>query len=253
MIERAEKSGRVKKIAVVTGGARGIGRAVALRLAADGMAVAVWDLDEKGAQETADLIDKADGQAVACVGDASTESGITAALQQTHTALGFVTVLINNAAIADVVPFMKLKSEHLDRTLSVNLRGPILLTQAVLPDMIAAGWGRIVNVTSSSAQSGTAGMAHYATSKGGLMALTKSLALEFAENGITVNHVPPSFIATPMSSRSAEETERVARQFPMKRQGTPEEVAAACAFLATDEASYITGQALSVNGGRYTC
>lgn len=241
------------KVAIVTGAARGIGRAIALRLAKDGIAISAWDLDGDGARETVSLVEQAGGRAVAMVGNAASKERIAGFVADTREAIGAATILVNNAAIADVVPFMQLSADHLAHVLDVNLVGPILLTQAVLPDMLAAGWGRIVNVTSSSAQSGTAGMAHYATSKGGLMALTKSLALEFAEDGITVNHVPPSFIATPMSSRTPAQTKQVARQFPMKRQGTPEEVAAACAFLISEEASYITGQALSVNGGRYTC
>lgn len=240
------------KVAVVTGAARGIGRAIALRLAQDGIAVAVWDIDGPGAEETAARITDTGGCAQACIGDAADEKAMAASLEATRSALGPVTILINNAAIADVCPFIELQPDDLDRFLRINLRGPYLLTQGVVPDMLNAGWGRIVNITSSSAQTGAPGMAHYATTKGGLIALTKSLAMEFADKGITANHVPPSFIATDMTNRSPEETTKAAQRFPMKRQGTTEEVAAAAAFLASEEASYITGQTLSVNGGRYS-
>ena len=135
--------------------------------------------------------------------------------------------------------------------IAVNLRGPYLCTREVLPDMLEAGWGRVINITSSSIQTGAAQMAHYVSSKAGLMGLTKSLAMEFSHAGITVNMVPPGFIDTPMLRASPVDVDAFAKTTPMKKPGKPEDIAAACAYLASEEAGYVTGQAISVNGGRY--
>ena len=128
--------------------------------------------------------------------------------------------------------------------------GPFFFTQAVMPDMLKAGWGRIINISSSSAQTGSKGMTHYSSSKGGVIALTKSLAVEFAERGITVNNIPPGFIDTPMLRGAPINIEAVSAASPMKRAGKPEDIAAACGFLASEAAGYITGQTIGVNGGR---
>jgi 2-hydroxycyclohexanecarboxyl-CoA dehydrogenase len=239
------------KVAVVTGGAKGIGRAISVQLASDGVAVAVWDLDGAGAQQTAALITKADGQAIACAVDAASAEGIAAAVARTRTELGPVTILVNNAGISGFEPFLDITEETWDRMMRVNLKGPFLCTQAVLPDMLAAGWGRIVNISSSSAQSGAARVAHYAASKGGLIGFTKALAVEFAARGITVNNVPPGFIDTPMLRSSPVDVDAAAAASPMKRAGKPEDIAAACSYLVSEAASYVTGQTISVNGGRY--
>jgi 2-hydroxycyclohexanecarboxyl-CoA dehydrogenase len=240
------------KVAVVTGGGSGIGRATCLRLAKDAVAVAVWDLDTKGADETADMVVKAGGRAIACAVDAASTEGIAAALERTRRELGPVTILVNNAAIHARVPFLEITKEAWTRMLEVNLTGPYLCVKAVLPDMLAAGWGRIVNISSSAAQWGGALQSHYVASKGGVVALTKALAMEFADRGITANVIPPGYVDTPMARHGAgSHFDSGAVSSPMKRAGKPEEVAAACAFLASEEASYITGQTLSVNGGRY--
>ncbi len=239
------------KVAVVTGGASGIGQATALRIARDGVAVAVWDLNLDAAEQTAkDIVDHG-GRAVACGGDASNGQQIAASLARTREHLGPVTILVNNAAITGMVPFLDMPEEDWDRMIAINLKGPFLCSRAILPDMLAAGWGRIVNISSSSTQLGVSGMAHYVSSKGGLNGLTKALAKEYAADGITVNTVPPGYIDTPMLRATVRQFDRSVAESPMKRAGRPEDIAAACAFLVSDEAGYITGQTLSVNGGRF--
>jgi 2-hydroxycyclohexanecarboxyl-CoA dehydrogenase len=239
------------KIAVVTGAGSGIGRACGLRLAEAGAAVAVWDIDAAGARDTVTAIEQAGGHAVACVGDASAPDDIAKSCAHTHAQLGNVAILINNAAITGLCPFLNITADAFDRMISVNLRGPFLLTQALIPDMLAARWGRIINISSSSAQAGSIGMTHYGASKGGIVGFTKTLAMEFADKGITVNHVPPGFVDTPMLRNMPFNVEQTAMASPMKRAGQPGDVAAACAYLASEDAGYVTGQTLSVNGGRY--
>ncbi|WP_329530393.1 SDR family oxidoreductase [Streptomyces sp. NBC_01450] len=236
--------------AVVTGGGRGIGRAIALVLAAQGATVAVWDLDGAGARETADAIGEAGGKAVAVVGDAADAATVVAAAEQTHAELGPVTILVNNAGITNYVPFPDLTEETWDRMIRINLKGPFLVTRAFVADMLTVGHGRIVNISSSSAQTGGPAVSHYAASKGGVIGLTKALALEFADTGITVNNVAPSLIDTPLL-REGFDPDALGATMPMKRAGRPDEIAYAVAYLASDEAGYVTGQTLSVNGGRY--
>jgi 2-hydroxycyclohexanecarboxyl-CoA dehydrogenase len=240
------------RVAVVTGGASGIGRAIALQLAMDGAAIAVWDLNGAGAEETVAMIAKNGGKAIACAGDAASKDGIAASLARTRKELGPVAILVNNAGITGFKPFLDITHEELERMYRINLMGPFILTQAAIPDMLAAGWGRIVNISSSSAQTGAKGMAHYSSSKGGVIALTKTLALEFADRGITVNNIPPGFIDTPMlrDSPIGGHVDATAAASPMKRAGKPEDIAAACSFLCSEAAAYVTGLTLGVNGGR---
>ena len=244
----------VGKNAVVTGGASGIGLATCQRFAREGAAVAVWDIDEAGAQRAAAEIVAAGGKAIACRVDVSNRAQINAGVERVHAAFGPVHIIVNNAGITEFKPFLELTDENLDRMMSINLKGVFICTQAVLPDMIAAGWGRVINISSSSAQTGSARMTNYAASKGGVIAFTKSLALEMADKGITVNNVPPGFVDTPMLRASAGKVvggiEGQAEKSPMKRPGRPEDIASACAFLASEDAGYITGHTLSVNGGR---
>lgn len=239
------------RTAVVTGGASGIGRATSLRLARDGAAIAVWDLNGAGAEETVGMITAAGGRGIACQGDSASPDGIANGLDRTRRELGPVTILVNNAAITGIVPFLELSVEDWDRMMAVNLRGPFLCTQAIIPDMLATGWGRIVNISSSSAQFGAPCMAHYVTSKGGIIGFTRTLAMEFAAKGITVNAIPPGYVDTPMLRSNVRDFEGNVAASPMKRAGKPEDIAAACAYLVSEEANYVTGQTLSVNGGRY--
>jgi len=238
------------KTAVVTGAGSGIGRACAVQLARDGAAVAVWDLNAESAAETVRLIQAEGGKAAAYVGDASDRAKIGEILGRVRAELGPVLILVNNAGVTGFKPFLDISPEELERIYRINLMGPFFLTQAAVPDMLAAGWGRIINISSSSAQTGAAGMTHYSSSKGGIVALTKSLAQEFAARGITVNNIPPGFIDTPMTRASPIDVDEIAAASPMKRAGRPEDIAAACGFLASEAAAYITGQTFGVNGGR---
>jgi 2-hydroxycyclohexanecarboxyl-CoA dehydrogenase len=233
------------KTALVTGGASGIGAAVARRLRADGLDVATVDLRASSDDElafTADVTDRAQ---------------VDAALSAIHDRLGPVTVLVNAAGLDGFKRFNHITFDDWQRVIDVNLNGVFHMIQAVLPDMVEAGWGRIVNISSSSTHSGVPYMAHYVAAKSAVNGLTKSLALEYGPSGITVNAVPPGFIDTPML-RYAEsqgflgDVEQNIARTPVRRMGKPEDIAAACAFLVSEEAGYITGQILGVNGGRNT-
>jgi 2-hydroxycyclohexanecarboxyl-CoA dehydrogenase len=239
------------RVAVVTGAGSGIGRAIALRLSEDQAKIAIWDVNGEGAEETARMIRDAGGTALALTVDCSDKQAIAAAATQTRNELGPVAILVNNAGIAPFTPFLDTDDELFDRVIRINLRGPWLVTKEVLPDMIGAGWGRVINITSSSVQTGSPAQGHYVSSKGGLMGMTKALALEYAASGVTFNMVPPGFIDTPMLRAAPVDIEAFAATLPMKRVGKPEDIAAACAYLASEEASYVTGQTISTNGGRY--
>jgi 2-hydroxycyclohexanecarboxyl-CoA dehydrogenase len=191
------------------------------------------------------------GEAVACMGDATREDDIAASLTRTHTAFGSISILVNNAGVAPYSPFMDIRPDDFQEVIRANVIGPFLCTRAVLPDMLSSNWGRIVNITSTAAQDGIGTMAHYAASKAGLIGLTKGVAMEFADRGITVNHIPVFFVDTPMLRAAPLDIEAIAAAAPMKRPGRVEEVAAACAYLVSDDAGYVTGQGLSLNGGRY--
>ncbi len=247
------------RTAVVTGGGSGIGRAIANRLAEDGFATAVLDLNAGAAEMVAAEARAKGHEAVAFGGvDVSDRAQVNAAIQSIRETLGPVLVLVNNAGRTGFKEFMKISDESWDGILAVNLNGPFYCCQAVIPDMVEAGWGRIVNISSSSAQSGQQYMTHYVASKAGLIGLTKSLALELGPQGITVNTVPPGFVDTPMLRGSEKRgllggtVDHHAELTPVRRAGKPEDIAAACSFLISEEAGYITGQVLGVNGGRNT-
>lgn len=247
-----------ERTAVVTGGASGIGLAISERLAADGLAVAIFDRDGEAAETAAEKIVASGGTAVGLTVDVTDRLRIEAAVAEVRDRFGAPTVLVNNAGIEGFDPFLKISVEKWSRLLDVNLTGAFHCCQVVVPGMIEAGWGRIVNISSSSAQGGQQLMAHYVASKAGLIGLTKALALEFGPKGITVNTIPPGFIDTPMlrgsesKGRLGEGVDHHIAQTPVRRIGRPEDIAAMCSFLVRDEAGYVTGQVLGVNGGRNT-
>ncbi|MBW8784005.1 MAG: SDR family oxidoreductase [Novosphingobium sp.] len=244
------------KVAVITGAGSGMGRAMAVRLAEDNAKIAIWDINGEGAEETARMVRDAGGTALAIAADCSDKAAIKAAAERTRAELGPILILINNAGIAPFTPFLEVDEELFDRVIRINLKGPYLVTQEIIPDMIAAKWGRIINITSSSVQTGSPTQTHYTSSKGGLLGFTKCLALEFGGHGITANMIPPGSIDTPML-RGAEIMQKpgaidsYGAALPVRRIGTGEDIAAAAAYLASEESSYITGQTISVNGGRY--
>jgi 2-hydroxycyclohexanecarboxyl-CoA dehydrogenase len=246
------------KVAIVTGGASGIGLGIAQRLAHDGASVAVFDLDGGAADLAAASIQDAGGIAIGVAVDVSDRSAVDRGVAEVHEVFGPVAILVNNAGREGFEPFLKISQESWDGIVAVNLTGTFHCCQAVLPDMVEARWGRVVNISSSSTHSGQPYMAHYVAAKSGVVGLTKSLALEFGPKGITVNTIPPGFIDTPMSRRSEAEgrlggtIEEHAARTPVRRAGLPEDIAATTAFLVSEEASYITGQVIGVNGGRNT-
>jgi 2-hydroxycyclohexanecarboxyl-CoA dehydrogenase len=233
------------KTALVTGGASGIGLAIADRLHADGNHVATIDLTPTDAEFSfaADVTDRAQ---------------IDTALNAARAALGPITILVNAAGLTSFRRFTNLTSEEWARVIDVNLNGVFHVTQAVLPDMLEAGWGRIVNISSSSTHSGSPFQAAYVAAKSAVNGLTKTLALEYGPQGITANVIPPGSIDTPMLRKAEERgllggtVEEIAARIPVRRIGQPEDIAATCAFLVSEEAGYITGQIVGVNGGRCT-
>ena len=237
----------------MSGAASGMGLGIARRLAADGNRVALLDLDgDAVTQAAAEIGDRA----IAAKVDVTDRGGVDDAIARARAELGPVEILVTSAGLDEFRSFTDITPDAWDRMLAVNLTGTFNCIQAALPDMLAAGWGRIVTISSSSAQSGTARMAHYVASKGGVIGLTKALAVELAPQGITVNTIPPGFIDTPMARRAEARgdlpsIDAVAARTPVRRAGTPGDIAAACAFLCSDEAGYITGQAINVNGGWY--
>ena len=232
------------KNAVVTGGNSGIGAAIVARLRADGLNVAILDLQPSDDE-------------FAHVADVTDRAAVDAALDAVRAQLGPITVLVNAAGLDCFKRFSDVTFEKWQQIIDINLNGVFHCIQSALPDMIEAGWGRIVNISSSSTHSGQPFMSPYVAAKSAVNGLTKSLALELGPSGITVNAVPPGFIDTPMLRKAEDrgflgDTDKQIGQTPVRRMGRPEDIAAACAFFISDEAGYITGQILGVNGGRNT-
>jgi 2-hydroxycyclohexanecarboxyl-CoA dehydrogenase len=244
------------RVAVVTGGASGIGLGVARQFVADGHHVAILDLDGKAAEEAAAELSGNGTKTLAVEVDVADRESVAAAFGRIRAELGPVAILVTSAGIESFDALADITPQKWDRILAVNLTGTFSCIQAAAPDMQSAGWGRIVTISSSSAQSGAPNMAHYAASKGGVIALTKSLARDLAPHAITVNTIPPSLVDTPMVSHAQAAgnfpgVDVVAPMIPLGRAGTPADIAAACSFLCSDGGSYITGQLIGVNGGMY--
>ena len=246
----------VGRVAVVTGGASGIGLGVARQFADDGHRVAILDLNGTAAEAAAAELQSAGARAVGIAVDVADRGSVADAFTRVRSELGPVEILVTSAGIESFTPILDITTDSWDRVLAVNLTGTFECVQAAVADMLAAGWGRIVTISSSSAQSGAPNMAHYAASKGGVIALTKALAVELARQGITANTVAPSLVDTPMA-RAAEAAgdfpgvDVVGPMVPLGRAGTPADIAAACSFLCSEGGSYITGQLIGVNGGMY--
>lgn len=244
----------VSRVAVVTGGASGIGEATCHELGRRGLKVAVLDVNEQAAQR---VTDELQASGVTCIGvgaDVTDRVAVDQAFAKVRGELGSVSVLVTSAGLFGFSAFMEITAQAWARIIDVNLTGTFHCCQAALPDMLAAKWGRIVTISSSSAQRGSPFAAHYAASKGAVITLTKSLAREYAAHGITVNTIPPSGIETPMQHQSQAagylpSNDQIASNIPVGYLGTGADIAAAVGFLSSDEARFITGQVVGVNGG----
>jgi 3-oxoacyl-[acyl-carrier protein] reductase len=245
-----------QRVAIVTGAARGIGAAVAQRLSADGFAVAVLDLDEASCASTVAAIEASGGRALAVGVDVADESQVASAVDQVAAELGPPLVLVNNAGIIRDNLLFKMTLDDWDAVLSVHLRGAFLMSRAAQTHMTAAGWGRIVNLSSTSAL-GNRGQANYAAAKAGMQGFTKTLAIELGRFGITANAVAPGFVVTEMTRQTAERVgidfeefqAARAKETPVPRVGTPDDIAHAVSFFVGERASFVTGQVLYVAGG----
>ena len=242
------------RVAVVTGGASGIGEATCHELGRRGLRVAVLDVNEQAAQRVTDDLRASGVTSIGLGADVTDRAAVEQAFAKVRSELGPVTVLVTSAGLFGFSPFTEITAEDWARIIDVNLTGTFHCCQVALPDMLAAKWGRIITISSSSAQRGSPKAAHYAAAKGGVMTLTKSLAREYAAHGITVNTIPPSGIETPMQHESQAagylpSNETIAGNIPVGFLGTGADIAAAVGFLSSEEARYITGQVIGVNGG----
>ena len=245
----------IGKIALVTGGASGIGRGICIRLARDGADMAIFDLDGAGAQRVGEDVQALGRRVLAVRVDVASATSVASGVERVRQTFGHIHILVNDAGICTFVPFTQMSEQQWDQMIAVHLKGAFLCSRAVVPDMVAAGWGRIVNLSSvAGLNGGSAGLAHYAAAKGGIVGFTKALAHEFGPAGITVNAIAPGLVDTPMV-RAAGVTDAVIEQTllraPVRRIGQADDIAAACAYLVSEEAGFVTGQVLSPNGGTY--
>ena len=240
-----------QRVALVTGGSRGIGRAIAIELAQQGCSVAVnYASRADAAEEVVTAITEAGGTAIAVEADVSDTGAVAVMFDTVTEKLGRVTVLVNNAGITQDNLTLRMSEEEFDRVIAVNLKATFLCTKAALRGMLREKWGRIINISSVAGISGNPGQANYAASKAGVIAMAKSVAKEVGSRGITANAVAPGFIATDMTAALGDEAnDAAAGSIAVGRLGTPEEIAATVAFLASDAAGYITGETIVVDGG----
>jgi 2-hydroxycyclohexanecarboxyl-CoA dehydrogenase len=246
----------MSRVAVVTGGASGIGQAISQRLAKRGNRVAIFDQQGDALKAHVSALQDNGFQALGFEVDVTDRPAVDAAVASVRDEVGPIQIVVTSAGVTAFEPFTGITLQQWNRTLAINLTGTFNCVQSAIPDMVAAGWGRIVTISSTAGQTGAPNQADYVASKGGVIALTKALALEFASNGITVNTIPPGLVDTPMA-RSAEEQGKMPNvndlgaMMPLKRVGTAEDIAAACDFLCSEDAGYITGAQINVNGGVY--
>jgi len=240
------------KVALVTGAAQGIGRAIALKLAANGADVVIVDMNLDKAQEAAREVERLGRRALALRANIANLQEAEAMADEAVEKLGVVHIMVNNAGITRDALILRMKEEDWDAVINVNLKGVFNCTKAVVKYMSKQRYGRIVNIASIVGEMGNAGQANYAASKAGVIALTKTVAREFATRNITCNAVAPGFIDTAMTQALSEKVkEELAKQIPMGRLGTPEDVAEGVLFLVSETTGYITGQVLNINGGMY--
>jgi len=241
------------KVAIVTGASRGIGRAIALALAESGADIVVnYAGSEQAAREVAAEIEGLGRKALTIQADVADAGQVDQMVQQAIDAFGKIDILVNNAGITRDNLLMRMKEDEWDQVISTNLKGVYLCTKAVTRPMMKQRGGRIINIASVVASLGNAGQANYVAAKAGVIGLTKSVARELASRGITVNAVAPGFIETDMTAKLGEDIQAgINAQIPLQRMGRPEEIAAMVRFLASDQASYVTGQTIHVDGGMY--
>lgn len=248
----------VGKNAVVTGGASGIGRGICLRLAREGANVAILDLNLAGAEAVVAEVVALGRKSVACKADVANRAQVDAAIEQVRKALGPIQILVNDAGIGKFVLLSEMSEEAWDEMIGIHLKGTFNCTKAVVQDMVDAKWGRVVNISSTAGLGGAAGLVHYSAAKAGIIGFTKGLAAELGPLGITVNAIAPGLIDTPillkggtLSGRMQKFIQQTANRAPVRRNGVPDDIAAACAYLVSEDASFFTGQVVSPNGGMY--
>lgn len=240
------------RVAIVTGAAQGIGRAICSALAGEGADLALWDINDQGIQEAARSLSSRGGKHVPFKVDVSLSSEVEMAVKRLLVEWGRIDILVNNAGIVRDSLLVRMKDEDWNWVLDVNLKGAFYCTREVLRTMMKQRWGRIINITSVVGVMGNAGQVNYVASKAGLIGLTKATAREVATRGITVNAVAPGFIETDMTGNLSEEIRQaMLKQIPLGRFGLAEDVAGVVSFLASEASSYITGQVIHINGGMY--